>query len=294
MFISIFIIFKVVNNYKNNEAKNFAGIKDGYYLDLYTEDTKDDDRNGIIKLDRQNKQLYVYAENYGKSREYILKLYLDYKEVEFGVNGTHFLKYEFSLGKDKNIEIPITINNIKDNHKLTAVLIASPDKHASELEEVPTSSYGMAIDYYLDFNNDIKNIELHQKIDEANYYFDDKFYGFIVNDDFSVSSEMKYPPKLIKVNSGERVKLATRIGEILNSDEVLLCLDVGGRQVNLDNGSYKRIDIREEKTTYCEISFQAPVEPGKYEVTGFIVKNPTGVSEFMPLDFSLRFTLEVI
>ena len=297
---SCFILYLVKNDTNNissviyQEAENLK-IENGYYLDLYTNGNENIERNGLIEFDN-NTTLNAVVKNIGKERNFMIKLYLNYEEISFFIDDLEYKNYEFSIGESKSITIPLKLKNINPltNSKLTVFLIASPEISASDINELPTDSYGIVLDYFLSVNNTTENvIELNQNSSNADIYFEEPFYTFVINNDFSESNEAKYPPNSLKVSQGETVELAYRIGADITTDKVLLCLNVGWKQTAIDNQPYKIINIQKDKACYGTFTIKAPNKPGKYEISSFLVENPNEWSEYVPLRKSLRFTLEV-
>lgn len=268
-------------------------VENGYYLNLYTDEKKGG--TGIIEYKNSDNILYADVENIGNNRSFIIKLYLDYKEINFFVDEKEYSTYYFSLDSSKRKTIPIKLSNINTsiNHKLTISLIEAPEKYTSDVEGPVTSSYGITLDYFLQCtdNEELKND--NTKYEEPLKTFKEGFNGFVINDDLSKSNETKYPSKLIKAKKNEKVKLAYRIGSGFNESEFLIVLDVGWKQVNIDNEPFKLIKREKDKPVYGELSFIAPSKPGKYEITAILIENPFKINKFEPINKSFRFTLEV-
>jgi hypothetical protein len=109
-------------------------------------------------------------------------------------------------------------------------------------------------------------------------------------------NQVFYPPMEIGASSGETIKLAYRVGNYDNADDVLFIVLLDWQQQTLDGNSFIHLVNKPNYMGYGEIEITAPLEKGKYEITGFVVVNPFELRDdynFMGNDTCYRFTLTV-
>lgn len=285
-----------------NSSKKTESLVDGkgYYLDVYTRQSKNDVRNGTILLNNLSDELIIDVQNGVLDREVLIKLFCDYKEIEFKIDNNYVDNYEITLaGQEKRI-IPISL---KDNgltidklHKLTVSLIASPKKFEKDYN-FKSNKYGITLNYDL-ITDKVKNKSYNSMHYEKPTHVlkTDQYIELMINSDFKPSSILKVPNSSFEVEKGKNFKLAYRIGDFENVNKYLVLVTLNWEQVQIDNKPYKLLEIPSGTMGYGTFEFNAPDRPGLYEFNAYVIADPFGVeniNRFMPIPTAFRFTLNV-
>lgn len=297
--VCIVLITKIEKIFFLSET-HYLQMDNGYYFNVFTDDTKRiNDEEGIIKMNSLNDYLYAEVENAGKNREFVLKVYIDYEEVAIKINGHSYNSFYFSLN-DKSLEqisflLPNNIDESK-RHKLTVFLISGANINAGNLSENLTNSYSIVLDYLLLFECSDSFIDLDDEYTSIETLNNKSYQGLLFNIDYSKGESNKLPPKEITIESGEKIKLAYRVGGYEDTECYAIILMINWNAVKIDNQFYKLVKTDKGKVGYGEFLLQIPLNEGKYEVTGWVIPNPFNENKLnlFPLDSSYRFTINVV
>lgn len=182
------------------------------------------------------------------------------------------------------------------SHKLTVFLISGANTHAGNLMDNLTNNYSIALDYLLLFENHTSVLESNCKYENIKTLKSDPYQGLLFNLDYSKGKNNKLPPKEITVKSGEKIKVAYRIGGYEDTENYAFVVMIDWKAVRIDNQFYKLVKTEKGRIGYGEVYLQMPLNQGKYEVTGWVIPNPFDKNKLnlFPLDSSYRFTLNVV
>ena len=207
--------------------------------------------------------------------------------------------YYFALDDKELKEISFFLpESISENasHKLTVFLISGANTHAGNLMDNLTNNYSIALDYLLLFENHTSVLESNCKYENIKTLKSDPYQGLLFNLDYSKGKNNKLPPKEITVKSGEKMKVAYRIGGYEDTENYDFVVMIDWKAVRIDNQFYKLVKTEKGRIGYGEVYLQMPLNQGKYEVTGWVIPNPFDKNKLnlFPLDSSYRFTLNVV
>lgn len=291
-------------------------IDNGFGLDVTNMNSNDNTKeNGVINITDLNDVINVEVSNIGRDRELILKLFYDYEEIDFKVQGeTSFQKeYIFNLSDTSSITLPIQLPETiqKDNltHKLLVSLYPSPNVHEKDAK-ARTSTANLVLNYDIVYDQGKQNIysQQEQKTRDKQKYeipeeiFEAQYIGLVINEDWDWENEgrkqryVKYPPYNLKAEKNQDLTLSFTAGGFPDTSEYLILLTVGWEQWEMDGEPYKPLQIEPSKLGYGTFQIKTPAEHGLYEVVAYLINNPfdsNNSNSFLPVMSSYRFTLEV-
>ena len=280
-----------------DEYRNYGGE----FLVLGLENDTEPTESGVVYLNSITDNLNVQFANLTDSdSEYILKLFLDYKEIEFNINGELTDQYIFQAKAGESLVFPINLSSaveLNSSHFLTIAVLTAPNKHAKTIERM-SNSYGMVLSYELAPKNGSRTIETEITFDEASEYLELNYQGLVLNSDFDTSGNtlVRFPDKEYVVKAGDTVKLAYRAGNYENAEDILIVVLVDWRQQSINGADYLHIRNSPGYISFGTLEFTAPLEAGEYEVTAFVAERPFNLKDFDSFythDTAYRFTLTV-
>lgn len=293
----LFLYFnKTQTTIQPNQLEDFHLQENGYYFNVFTEDTKGKETTGVFENITNDTIFYASIQNQGKSREMKLTAYIDYKEIPITILSDEHKDSYIKIKDTDNVIIPFKINyDIKDeqNYKFLISLYYATDSTASK-SNLLSSEYAISYDYLIKNRQDNKYTFIEEE--KANYTLVDFNYPSVsLNTDFDSSSTngTELPPVEITAKPGEKFELAYRVGDNGEADKQLLMVTIDYRQAKINNSNHLLIDTQDNKTCYGTISLEAPSQKGLYEICALIVPDPELPTPFVPLNNAYRFTLKV-
>ena len=283
-------------------AKEYSHLGTGLTLGVVNDHELTYD--GVVFLDKITDTLNVqFANLTDTSSEYVLKVFYDYEEVSFSVNGsdTFVSDHIFTVNTMTSLIIPIMLDDnlsFDNSHLLTIAILTAPNKHAVDLDMM-SNSYGVCSTYELANRNETRQINAKPTAIGTAMFLEITYQGLMLNTDFDAKDDNQvfFPPKEIKTGSGETVRLAYRAGNYdENTGDVLFIVLVDWQQQGFNDNPFIYISNNPGYMGYGEIEITAPIEQGKYDITGFIVRNPYELRNadiFELNDTCYRFTLVV-
>lgn len=294
------------NQHSDNGQAQFAQEYKEYGGDMLVLGLENDTvptENGVVYLDAIDDNLNIqFANLTDKNSEYILKLFLDYSEISYMLNGEYKSEYIFTANAGESLVIPVTLDpNIPfdTSHILTIAILTAPNKHAYTLD-LMSNSYGMVLSYELANSNGERHISLDSDLECVipDEYLSLSYQGIMLNLDFDIKDNVtvKFPPPKIIANPNEKITLAYRAGNYEVSEDAVVILLVDWTQQNINGTPFLYLENNPGYVGYGTLEFCAPTEAGEYEITAFIVADPYGLKgdkNFRMHDTSYRFTLIV-
>lgn len=282
-------------------------IANGSGLDVYNSNSTNESKmNAVIRITDMNEPLIVKVNTVGMKRNFVLKLFYDYKEIPFKVtkDGKYSTSYFFNVEDSHEIELPVFLSDkiTKDEktHKLVAFLYPGADIYIRDIK-IRDSGSNVILPYDIIYD-DNERVELNKEVayDSPKNITNITFSGIYINTDYknqSASMDVVKPsPYSLKVNTNQKLNLAYHVGGFPETDKLMLILTVGWKQWKMDGKDFKLVKVDSPRVGNDVFSIVTPSEPGLYEVNAFVIKNPYGLSNpdaYMPADASVRFTLEV-
>lgn len=284
------------NNDFADEYRNYGNM-----LVLGLVNDTDLTENGVVYVNTISDNLNVqFANLTDNDSEFILKLFLDYKEIQFYINDELVNSYIFQTKAGESYVFPVNVDSaieLNGSHILTVAVLTAPQKHA-KANDLMSNSYGVVLSYELAPKNGDRKIAINSICDEPIEYLELNYQGLILNSDFEKEENtiVQFPSKDYVVNAGEIVKLAYRAGKYDNAEDLLIIVLVGWQQQSINEADYIYIRNSPDHISYGILEFTAPLDAGEYEVTAFVVDQPFSLKDsdsFHTHDTAYRFTLTV-
>ena len=259
--------------------------------------------NGVVFLEKISDMLNIQFANLTENdSEYMLKLFYDYEETLFASGGGDTLQkdYIFAVDSMTSMIIPVMLDEnltFDNSHFLTVAVLTAPGSHAVDLD-LMSNEYGYAVTFELSNKNAARQVNNKPAVQESAAFLQLQYQGLMLNLDFEAKDDepVFFPPKELRASSGETVTLTYRAGNY-DADDVLFVVMVGWEpQIISGNSPYMYIANKPGFMSYGTIKITAPMEKGKYEITGFIDASPFELREagnFWGNEFCYRFTLVV-
>jgi len=255
--------------------------------------------NGVINLKDITDPLYLSFANLTGNKSFALKIFLDYKETEFYVDGELYDSYIIKAANGESDIIKFSLKTDVDfdnSHRLTVAVFTAPSVHFGEFG-ASDSRAGSIHNYEIAQLNGERT--MHEPFDsqEPECLCDIQYEGLLVGTQFEKSPKVVLiPPQNIYAKPGEKVKLSYFAGSYPDTDNVLFMLLLDWKQLEINGEDYIYLSNDPEKIGYGTFEFTAPEEPGSYEVVGFIACDPfeiQGLDDNYSLDQMYRMTLVV-
>ena len=279
-----------------NEYKN-----SGNMLVLGLVNDTDLTENGVVYLNAISDNLNVqFANLTDNDSEYILKLFLDYREIQFHINDDLVNSYIFQAKAGDSYVFPVNIDStieLSNSHILTVAVLTAPQKHA-KASDFMSNSYGVVLSYELAPKIGNREIILSDTFDEPLAYLELNYQGLMLNSDFEgvENTIVQFPSKDYIVAPSDKIELAYRAGNYDNAEDILIVVLVDWQQQSINDADYIYIRNIPGYISYGTLEFTAPAEAGEYEVTAFVVDQPFELKDsdsFHTHDTAYRFTLTV-
>lgn len=280
-------------------ASEYRSYPDGFVLNVVngTDLTKD----GVIFLENASDDLFVQFANLTKDNsEFVLKLFLDYEEVNFLIGEVSYSSFEFKVAAEESKEIQVNLDTTVDlgiSHMLTVGVFTAPNKHASEIE-LMSNSYGMVLTYEIVSPSGSRTNIRDMHCEKTAKFLKSQFQGIMLNEDFlnEDNDTVQFPPIEVAALPGKNISLAYRLGNYNYQGNVMLIVLVDWKQVSVNGSDYLIVENKPGYIGFGEIEITAPLDSGKYEVIAFAVNqpfSPRNVTNFFAHDTAYRFTLSV-
>lgn len=288
------------NNVMEGMEHLYAENVDGYYFDIYSDISKEKERNGIINIGGIEDTLYLKVENAGKKREIAIQIFIDYVQTPIRINGNEYDTYYINADEKYSEEIPFKIGgdiNGNENHKIMAAMTVSSDLNTVNIEAARAfDGYSIAYDEILVVG---EGMELHadkkkEYMEEPRKRYKDVWEGVLVNNDIT-SFKRAFPPKEIVCKAGEDIELQYHAGGFAECNEILMVLALDMKQILVNQKNYIHIKAENGEIANGTVVIEAPQKPGLYDLTGWVVKDPFSEKNMplFPLRAVPRFTIRV-
>jgi hypothetical protein len=255
--------------------------------------------DGVVFLENINDNLNIQFANLTEhNSEYLLKIFLDYNEIDFEHEGNYKSDYIFTANSGESLIIPISLsedNSFDSSRILTVAIFTAPDKHAYEIN-LMSNQYGVVMSYELANKN--RTVITNTNATEPSEYLSLSFQGLMLNFDFSPENNMsvKFPPYSISTKENELIEIAYRAGKYENVSDIIIVVMVNWNQQKINGMPYLHLVNKPDFISFGSVSFIAPAETGKYDVVAFVVESPysnKNADNFHFHDKAYRFTLIV-
>jgi len=299
----VLVICSACNNHNKIEkdfTKEYETLS-GEYLVLGLVNDTDLTEHGVVYLNSITDNLNIQFANLTDSdTEYILKLFLNYVEIPFFMDGNYMDSYVFTAKSKESLIIPVSLDeniSFENSHILTVAVLTYPGKYAYK-SEVMSNSYGLVMSYELANKNGGRYLAEKTKAKEPMEYLRLEYQGLMLNMDFATEENVpvNFPPYQIKAKPNDTVNVAYRAGNYENAEDVIIIVLVEWEQKEINNENFLHIVNKTGFMSFGHIEFITPLEKGEYEITAFIVESPYDIKNsdnFHFHDKAHRFTLIV-
>lgn len=305
-FFLLFLIAIFASCSRNSVRDDIENFADEYKmlnntLVLGVANDTEPSENGVVLLDSIDDTLNIQFANLTEhTSEYVLKVFLDYAEVDFFIEDVLRNSYIFQVEAGESVILPIHLepsNEFNSSHMLTVGIFTAPQKHAKQIN-LMSNSYGVVLTYEIiprkSSRGELRSVDYK----DASDYLRVDYQGIMLNTDFSPldDAQVYFPPIDIIASPEEKITLAYRAGNYDNSGGILISVLVNWSQQPLDGVPYLYVKSKSGYISFGEIEIKAPPEPGEYEVVAFVVNQPfehKNAETFHMHDTAYRFTLTV-
>jgi len=242
----------------------------------------------------------------------LIKLFYNYMETDFKVIGADEFKKEFILEipARHNAHIPVTLDesleiNKSLNSRLTVATFFAPELHISD--SAPSFGQfsvidGMGLNFEIDYGTDSRTLNI-PLTNLPNFPLPELATGFKINTDqfpAEASRSISVPPLLLQASPSEEIDLSLVVNgnwfltlEEMESFLIISMLDF----MQIPMSGYPFLHFLANEGQHIPFTIIAPDIPGLYEFTAVAIPNPMKPlrhSNFFPLEFTFRFTIEVL
>lgn len=262
--------------------------------------------------DSETEELIVEFDNFTADSEFRLKLFWNYQEVEFSVDGGHMTNYyNFSLNYTERVELSVRLSNntaIDFNEEgflgfLTANIFIEPNKFQKDLNSIDHDYVGINSVHYVFSNKEMSKYD-RSKIFEPQlfqHYKDFPEDYFTLNVTTENDELLNIPSTDITVKKGEEIDFHFVLGDGTGEkiDQYLLFALLGNNQVEINEKSLLHIHLPLDEDSgnpipqTGTISLTAPNETGPHEFIVYAVGLPQEKSSYSNIENSFRITIVV-
>ena len=253
---------------------------------------------GILLENDNQLQLTVEAPLGGEEHKLMsVQIFLDYLQIPFIVDGKTYDTYYIEAWEDISVTKQITLVADIDrsvDHKITVLVLNDLQAGAGDLLYLIRNGGG--IDQLLICDDKKDDIIRPNAAYETAYKEYEEISGGIFLTLEKGENKRLIPEGVIHAKPGEKVKVYYHLAGSRQTNEALVFLNIGEKQAKVNGKDFLLFqETKKDKVYYGELEMIAPMEPGKYDVSAWVVYNPFGEMEsFMQsIDGSPRFTLSV-
>lgn len=224
-----------------------------------------------------------------------VQIFLDYHQIPFTVDGKTYDTYYMEAWNDisftKEITLAADIDRSVD-HKITALLFNDLQAGAGEL--LYMIGNGTQVDALLICDEKKGQLVRPKTAYETAYQEYEGISGGIFLTLEKGEEKIRIPDDTIHVGPGETVKVYYHLAGAAQAKEALVFLTIGEKQVIVNGKDFLLFqEPAKNRVLYGELEMIAPMEPGKYDVSAWVVYNPYGETDGIgqSVEHSPRFTL---
>lgn len=274
-------ILSCLNRTKTNTAQKYeiSLIQDDDNLADFTKEFNIDVKSNT-KVDCKIK----FSNRSGKDNIFLLKLNLNYLDANFCLDDStqtiDSYKFELKNGEERLFNAKLDSNLFKYNlNPLVATVVVGPDKHASDINFI-SDSFSISGRYDLINRNISLNNSLYPQSEEVSNSNrirsteENNSIKVFINDNVDDLSNFTCPPVKLDVKPGQDIELGLRAGNIPETSEYIVWLNVNHIRQLINDKPYWHFKIKESEIAFKKLKFQAPTEKGKYELYAYMAPNP--------------------
>jgi len=282
---------------------------------------------GTLHLETPQDPLTIMVSNGNfEMSNLLLKIFYNYKETAFWVEGAERAETEFFFELDAGyrVDIPIRLpDNLETRgtmSKLTVGIFQTPEHFTGNMDSLSDELVFARLSHNAITNFDINygySDDLVLNVDHFEPFDESEFFGFVVHTEPETYGEgaLASPGLPVIARSGEELELTLFanvrqlnseewVGDVLLEpyfiDDFAVIAMLGWQQIPMSSKPFMWVNIEGTNPNFGQhVSFSivAPYEPGFYEFSAFVLPSPTRrISErnFFPIETVPRFTVEVI
>lgn len=256
-----------------------------------------------------NEELNLSFANASEDAEFLLKIFWNYEEVDFSVDGSDMsTSYVFQSEYAKDENWSITFSNELDLSSdgfigyLTPVIYISPNVHQKEAEFYEHKDYGISTTQYVFSDDNFDQYNQYNVFSSEDFQsyndYTDEFYGLNVT---NVSDILSNPSPFVTAGKGEQITLDFILGDSTGeqSEEYLLFAVLENDQVSINGQKVLPIRLPIDPETnepipqFGELTIDVPNDEGEYEFIAFAVPLPREILVIPIIENSFRITVVV-
>lgn len=252
-----------------------------------------------VTIINSNNELHIKIQHIGTS---ILGLtfLVDYEQVPFIIDGTTYDVYYMNTTEQYEVSLNVILDVNLDpniNHKLTTKIYRELQVLSSEEKQLYMNGEAICSDIWISYDSNITDYMslAHPQYEiPIRYYTEKPNCGMHITQDTDGNRTVIFDT--IVASPGETLNFRYHTGGFEKDSEIIVFLDIGERQQLINGKPYLTCYCKKDELMEGNLTVNAPLQPGKYEVCAWAVPNPFDHVETTfcnNLYGTFRFTLEV-
>lgn len=279
-----------------------SALADSWYdiMSIGLSNGKEPTLDNTVLLESEKDSLFlIFDFANGSKAEYVLKIFVDYIESEFKIDGETYEEYYFTADATEGFAIefflPENKIDLNQSHTITVAMFKDPRTHR---KPVSTERDSYSADFTLTGASKQSEQQSVLKHNWQAEFYEIPFSGIMLNRDMELKddNEVYFPPDVLDAAPDETVTLVYRASGYEDSSDILFLLLVDWKQTDINGKPYAFTENQHQRTNCGLIEFKAPQNPGEYEVIALMSGYPFELrnERNCALNFaSMRFTLVV-
>lgn len=247
--------------------------------------------------------------NASDDAEFLLKIFWNYEEVEFSVDGSdmstsYIFQSEYATDNKWSISFSDEIDLSSEGFigYLTPMIFIKPNLHQKEAEFYEHNYYGIITTHHVFSDDNFDQYNRYNVFNSEDFQsFNDysgEFYGLNVTNDSEI---LNNPSPFVTAKKGEQITLNFLLGDGTGEqiEEYLLFAVLGNEQAVI-NGK-KALPVRlpinpemnEPTPQFGELLIEVPDEEGQYEFVAYAVSLEPEIRGLSLIENSFRITVDV-
>lgn len=241
--------------------------------------------------------------------EFLLKIFWNYEEVEFSVDGSemstsYVFQSEFGTDNKWSISFSDEIDLSSEGFigYLTPMIFIEPSLHQKEAEFYEHTNYGIITTHHVFSDDNFDQYNRYNVFNSEDFQSYNDYSGEFVGLNITNDSEvLNNPSPFVTAEKGEQITLDFILGDSTGQqvEEYILFAVLGNDQavINGQKALPVRLPINPETNEptpqFGELVIEVPDEEGQYEFVAYAVSFDPEIQEFSTIENSFRITVDV-